>query len=237
MTVKLEREPTATERPLIGLDEAALLSRIKAGEVLAYEEIMRRNNRRLFRLAYAVSQNDAEAEDVLQESYLKAYQSIATFDGRARLSTWLARITLNEAIDRQRRHRPTVPLSLVVGGKEEKTIADYDHGPWPQKPASPEQQAARGEVRRLLEEAIAALPSDFRVVFTLRALDGFSVEETAGILGLSKVTVRTRFFRAKARMKKALAQELEGTLGEAFPFAGERCDRIVDAVATRIGGR
>lgn len=234
--VELERGYAETNRPLAGLEETDLLNRARAGEASAYEEIMRRNNRRLFRLAYAVSQNEAEAEEVLQESYLKAYQNLAAFDGRARLSTWLARIALNEAVDRQRRHRPTVPLSLIVGGKEETTIASHDQGPWPQRPASPEQQAARGEVRRLLEEAIAALPQDFRVVFTLRALDGCSVEETAGILGLPKVTVKTRFFRAKARLRKSLERELDGILGEAFPFAGARCDRIVDAVMRRIAG-
>ncbi len=141
-----------------------------------------------------------------------------------------------EAIDRQRRYKPTVSLSLIVGGKEEKNISVHDHGPWPQKLDSPEQQAARGEVRRLIEEAIAALPRDFRTVFTLRALDGRSVEETARILGLSRVTVKTRFFRAKGRMKRALEQELHGSLSEAFPFDGARCDRIVAAVTKRIKG-
>lgn len=233
MAVKAESAVRATRRVLADLPEPSLLERAQAGEAMAFEEIMRRNNRRLFRIALAVSKNEAEAEEVVQEAYLKAFSSLAGFGGRSSLSTWLSRIAVNEALDRQRRARPTVNLSVIAGGKEDH-LAPQDEGPWPKAPESPESLAARGELGGLAEKAIEALPQAFRVVFVLRAVEGYSVAETAEVLEIAPITVKTRFFRARHRLKAALQQEMEGAFAEAYPFAGARCDRIVEAVLTRL---
>ncbi len=210
-----------------GMDEAALAARAKSGDHEAFRTIMQRCNQRLFRVARAVVGNDDEAEDVLQESYLRAFAGIAAFRGEAGLLTWLTTITLNEARGRLRKRRPTVDLN-EMDEMQARII------PFPGAAPNPEAEAARSEVRQLLEKAIDALPEDFRVVFMLREVEGCSVEETAAQLKLKPQTVKTRLFRARRLLREAMERKFLTSMGQVFPFMGARCTRIADRVLERL---
>ena len=206
------------------MPDAELVRRAAGGEAGAFEALMRRYNRMLYRTARAILRDDAEAEDALQEAYLQAYRSLGRFRGEARLSTWLARIVANEALMRlrkQARRAEIVPMHL-------DELSDM------QMDKRPESCAERGEIRRLLEAQIDALPQAYRAVFMLRAVEELSVEETAAILAIPAATVRTRFFRARSLLREALAQKIDLAREDAFAFAGERCDRIVENVLRRL---
>jgi RNA polymerase sigma-70 factor (ECF subfamily) len=209
---------------VLPIEPAVLARRIGSGDTAAFAELMRKHNRMLFRTARAILRDDAEAEDAVQEAYLRAYWSIGRFRGEAKLSTWLVRIVANEALARLRkgtRRAQIVPISNDV----ETDIPSND---------GPELRTQRSEIRRLLEEKIDALPEAYRSVFVLRALEEFSVEETAAALGIPEATVRTRFFRARSQLREALSREIDLAFDDAFAFAGERCDRIVAAVLARL---
>ena len=223
----------ANEAAAVELEDGELVILACRGEAVAFREIIRRNNRHLFRAARSVLRDDAEAEDVVQEAYVRAYRGLAGFRGDASLSTWLTRIALNEALGRLRRRRHTVDLEAIE-------IAQNGGGAsilmFPTAPGgNPEGAAARREIRRLLEEAIDELPEIFRTVLVARDVDGMSVEETAQILGIRPETVRTRLHRARRVLRTALDQRLGDTLREAFPFDGARCARMADVVLERLG--
>ena len=211
--------------------DADLARRVAAGEHSAFEVLMRRHNRALFRTARAILRDDAEAEDALQEAYLRAYRTIGGFRGEAKLSTWLARVVANEALQRLRKGARRAAIVPIQAGADAAQVEQLPDIPMDR----PEAGAERAEVRKLLERRIDALPETYRPVFMLRAVEELSVEETAAVLGLPEATVRSRFFRARSLLREALAQELDQAYTEAFGFAGERCDRIVAAVMARIG--
>ena len=211
--------------------DAELAARVAAGEPAAFEAVMRRHNRRLFRTARAILRDDAEAEDALQEAYLQAYGAIRNYRAEAKLSTWLARIVANEALMRVRkrtRRAGIVPLQPGASQDEINEIPDDNMDD------TPERSAQRSEMRRLLEAQIDSLPDDYRVVFVLRAVEELSVEETSEALGIPQATVRTRLFRARSLLREALASKIDLACEEAFSFAGERCDRIVAHVLERM---
>jgi RNA polymerase sigma-70 factor (ECF subfamily) len=209
---------------------AELAARAAHGDSAAFEALMRRHNRMLFRTARAILRDDAEAEDALQEAYLQAYRSLGSFRGDAQVSTWLARIVANEALQRlrkQTRRADIVPLQPAAAAElEQVTDSDMDK--------APEMTAARHEMRRVLESQIDALPEAYRTVFMLRAVEELSVEETATVLDLPPATVRTRLFRARSMLREALAQKIDVACEDAFSFAGERCDRVVASVLARL---
>jgi RNA polymerase sigma-70 factor, ECF subfamily len=211
------------------LTDAGLVQGVLAGDMRALEALMRRYNRTLYRTARAILRDDAEAEDAVQEAYLKAYAALARFRGDSKLSTWLVRIAANEALMRRRKRNGMAQVVPIDGG----SAAEPRDEPMSEE-SGPERQAQRGEMRRLLERRIDALPDDFRAVFVLRAVEELSVEETAAALGIAEATVRTRHFRARGLLREALAREVDSSLEEAFGFAGERCDRIVAQVLGRI---
>jgi RNA polymerase sigma-70 factor (ECF subfamily) len=196
-----------------------------------FETLMRRHNRMLFRTARAILHDDAEAEDALQDAYVKAYGSMGTFRGDAKVSTWLARIVANEALQRLRKskRRDTI-VPLRTGGNQE----ELNEIPEGNMSKGPEHAAGRAEMRRLLEKRIDALPDAYRPVFMLRAVEELTVEETAEVLNIPAATVRTRFFRARSLLRESLASEIDLACEDAFAFAGERCDRIVAAVMARL---
>ena len=211
--------------------DAELAGRVAAGEPAAFEALMRRHNRTLFRTARAILRDDAEAEDALQEAYLQAYGAIGNYRAEAKLSTWLARIVANEALMRVRkRTRRAAIVPLQPGASED----EIDEIPDDNMDDKPERSAQRSEIRRLLEAQIDLLPDDYRVVFVLRAVEELSVEETAEALGIPPATVRTRLFRARSLLREALASKIDLACEEAFSFAGERCDRIVAHVLERM---
>jgi len=197
----------------------------------AFERIMRQHNRMLFRTARAILHDDAEAEDALQEAYMQAYHALGSFRGDAKLSTWLARIVANEALMRLRkrsRRAEIVSIQPAASTEELEQVSDTTMD------NAPDANAERGEMRRLLEAQIDALPDSYRTVFMLRGVEELSVEETATVLGIPAATVRTRFFRARSLLRDALAQKIDLAYEDAFSFAGSRCDRIVASVLARI---
>jgi len=211
--------------------DVELAARVAKGDQAAFEVLMRRYNRSLFRTARAILRDDAEAEDALQEAYLQAYRTIGTYRGDAKLSTWLARVVANEALMRlrkQARRAAIVPLQAGADVEEvNQTEASMEK--------EPENAARRAEMRKLLEQRIDALPGAYRAVFMLRAVEEYTVEETAAILQIPEATVRSRLFRARSLLREGLASEVDLVTGEAFGFAGARCDRIVASVMARLG--
>jgi RNA polymerase sigma-70 factor, ECF subfamily len=221
-------------KPLDQLDDGALVNLALQREEAAFRLIMQRHNRRLYRVARGVLGNDAEAEDVVQETYVRAFTHLKGFRGEARLSTWLTRIALNEALGRIRERRPTTDLNHLDAMNER----GESHGiflPSARQDDNPEASAARAEVRRLLERAVDQLPGPFRSVFVMRDIEEMSVEETAFHLGLRSETVETRLYRARRLLRKSLDSTLSSALADTFPFAGARCARITASVLERIG--
>jgi RNA polymerase sigma-70 factor (ECF subfamily) len=208
--------------------EAELLAQLRAGRSSAYAALMRRNNQRLYRLARGILRDDAEAEEAVQEGYIRAFTRLDGFKGEASLATWLARIVLNEALGRLRRRHPTVELDDAAG------LGDNGAGLVQAEP-SPEQAMARLEIRRAIEKAVDALPAPFRSVFMLRAIEQLSIEETAACLGIPGETVKTRLHRAHKLLRLSLADQFAMILDGAFPFRGVRCDRLVARVIDRLG--
>lgn len=202
------------------LDDEAIVARIQAGEVQLFGVLMRRYNQRLFRAARAVLASDADAEDVVQQAYLNAFRSLGQFEGRARLSTWLTRITIHEALARRRRAR------AALAAETEQARAHVDS-----PPPDPEHQAYAGELRGLLESQIDRLPIGYRCVFVLREVDGVSTSETAELLQVTEGVVKTRLHRARRLLQQALGHMAPR---EAFRFDGERCNRLVAAVMARV---
>jgi RNA polymerase sigma-70 factor (ECF subfamily) len=219
------------EPPPSAASDAALAQRIAAGDNAAFEALMRRCNRTLFRVARSILRNDSEAEDAVQEAYVIAYLRLRDFRADSSLATWLTRVTINEALGRLRkgkRESVVVPFSRdAVEGMDLEPAAG-------ERPDSPEDATLRSEMRALIERKIDELPIAFRTVFVMRELEEMSVDETAEALAIPAATVRTRHFRAKALLREALAHEADLALSDAFAFAGARCDRIVAAVLARV---
>ena len=215
-----------------GLGEAELVRRAQAGEGDAFRVIMQRGNQRLFRVARGVVRDDGEAEDVLQEAYVRAFAAIGGFRGEAGVMTWLTRIVLNEARGRLRRRRPMVGLERI----EAAQMDGAEVIPFPNAfgIASPEADAARAQIRGLIEQAVDDLPEAFRIVFIMRDIEECSIEETAANLDLKPETVKTRLHRARRLLREALDARLASTMVEAFPFLGARCGRITEAVLARL---
>jgi RNA polymerase sigma-70 factor (ECF subfamily) len=212
------------------LSDAELAQHIQRGSGVAFETMMRRHNQLLYRTARSILRDDTEAEDVLQDAYLLAYQNIGQYRGDARLSTWLTRIVVNEAIARSRRQGRRAEVLQLHGEMEQldEVAMDQEHA------NAPERDAMRTQTRALLEKLIDSLPEAFRVVFVMRGLQELSGEEVAACLDISEATVRTRFFRARSLLREALSQQIDFAHEEAFGFDGARCDRIVANAMSRF---
>jgi RNA polymerase sigma-70 factor (ECF subfamily) len=217
------------------VDDAELARRIAGRDQAAFEILMRRNNGALYRVARAILKNGADAEEVLQEAYLSAYLHMAEFRAEAKLSTWLTRIVVNQALARrrsQRRSSVVVPISALqanAGSAEEPHDMD-------DSPDSPEHSTTSAEIRMLLEKKIEELPLAFRTVFMLREVDELSGAETAQCLLISEATVRSRLFRARSLLRESLSRELDIATADVFQFGGEHCDRIVTGVLAKLAG-
>jgi RNA polymerase sigma-70 factor (ECF subfamily) len=214
------------------LSDPELAQRITAGDQGAFELLVRRHNQVLYRTARSILKDDAEAEDAVQQGYLLAYRAMGRFRGDAKLSTWLVRIVANEAIARFRKRGRSAEVIQLDG--DSTAERDPEDNMSESKSERPEHAALRAQTRRLLEARIDELPDAFRTVFVLRAVEEFSVEETSAALDIPEATVRTRFFRAKSLLREALSREIDLAHGDAFAFAGARCDRIVANVMARL---
>jgi RNA polymerase sigma-70 factor, ECF subfamily len=212
--------------------DADLVARVHRGDGSAFELIMRRHNRRLFRLARSLLRDDAEAEDVLQEAYVRAYAKLGGLTDPQALPAWLARIVANEALGRLR------TAAHVVSLEEHRAREEGEDDPVDDLAADqpdPERLAASGELGRLLEAAVDALPEEFRAVFVLREVEGLSTAETAACLALRPGTVKTRLHRARLQLQETVGQHLLACSPTLFEFDGGRCDRIVRRVLARLG--
>lgn len=212
--------------------DTEIVKRVLAGDLSSFELVMRRYNRRLYRIARGVLRNEADAEDAVQDAYVRAYENLEQFRGKGPLSAWLAKIVVNEALGRLRRSGGAKD-GISLDEPDEREVANYMADLISGMP-SPEQNAARGEMRRLLESAIDALPEVYRLVFMLCGVEEMSVAETAECLGIQSATVKTRYHRARKILQQSLSSLADATAGSVFPFAGERCDRIVAGVFRRL---
>jgi len=204
------------------LPEAVLVERCRERDEAAVRVITRRYSRRLYRIARGILRNDAEAEDVVQETYVRAFTGLDQFRGEASFGTWLVRIAMNEALGRLRRQRPVVDVESV---------------PTPSKAPDPEMTMVQSELRGILERSIDELPDAFRAVFIARMVEGMSVEETAVLFGLRPETVKTRVHRARRRLRAELDRHLGPMVPEAFGFDGARCANITARVLARLTHR
>lgn len=210
-----------------------LMAGLRLGEARAMEAIMRRHNRMLFRLARAILKDEAEAEDVVQETYLRAFTHAEQCAHPERLAGWLAQIARNEALQRRRTMRRVVSLfEFAAGIRAELTEPQGEEAAG--APELPENLVLGKEVRQLLERAIDSLPEMYREVFILHGVEQLSTADTARCLGINQATVKTRFFRARKRLRRTLTRSIGAQVGNLFPFGGERCDRIVAEVMRRI---
>lgn len=205
----------------------ALVHRILAGESALFERIMRRNNQRVFRAARAILNDDAEAEDVMQETYTRAFAHLGQFRGEAQLATWLTKIAVHEALARVRKRRRLAPLPP---GDDVEALPMPDRP----RPTDPEHEAQNAELRKLLERAIDELPETYRTVFVLREVEGLSTATTAECLGVSEEVVKTRLSRARVRLRDGLYERAGAVASAAFTFGGDRCDRLVATVLPRL---
>lgn len=219
-------EVSAHDREVSRLDDRTVAARVLDGERNLFELLMRRYNQKLYRLARSYVTEPSEAEDVLQEAYVRAYTHLDQFHGRS-FGAWAARITSNEALGRLRRGK-----MVAVGDAPQEDRAP--EMPAPSHESAPDQSAGRDQMLALIQSAVDCLPRDFRTVFMLRAVEQLSVEETAEYLDIKPATVKTRFHRAKALLQHKLNRHIEELSGEAFNFGGRQCDRIVAAVLDRL---
>lgn len=216
--------------PSASLSDAEAVERVLAGDAALFEILMRRHNQRLFRVARGVVTDDAEAEDVLQEAWVRAFHALEGWRGEASVATWLSRITLHEALGRVRRGRRLV---AVGGGGDEPPEPPDPRAPSDRSPG-PERSAENRELRSALRDALDALPEPLRTVFVLREVEGLSSQETADLLDISPENARVRLHRAKAGLRRRLDEHLGREVRRLYLFDGARCDRVVARVLDRL---
>jgi RNA polymerase sigma-70 factor (ECF subfamily) len=184
-------------------EELALVQAAKGGDVAAFEELVKRYDRNVFRIAQHITQNREDAEDVVQDAFLKAYTNLGQFQGQSKFYTWLVRIAVNEALMRLRRRRPERMVSLDEDVKTEDDSVPREVADWA---PNPEQLYTQGELQDILTRTIQGLPPGFRTVFVLRDVEGLSTEETAEALGLSVPAVKSRLLRARLQLRERLSR-------------------------------
>jgi RNA polymerase sigma-70 factor, ECF subfamily len=216
------------------MDDKGLVELARSGDDAVFRTIMQRHNRRLYRVARGILGDDPDAEDVVQEAYVKAFENLARFRGDSSLATWLTRIAINEALGRKRKRRPTTDLSKVDMLDEQGEVRVLIF-PGVRVDSNPEADASRAEVRRLLERAVDDLPEAFRIVFVMREIEQMNVEETASQLDIPTETVKTRLHRARRLLREALQEKLGSALQDTYAFDGKRCEHMTEAVLRRMG--
>jgi RNA polymerase sigma-70 factor, ECF subfamily len=198
----------------------------------ALRSIMKTHNQRLYRLARAIVRDNAEAEDIVQEAYVRAFTHLDGFRGDSTLATWLSRIVINEALGRLRKTRRA---GRVVVADDPRSQADIIPFPLNASTEDPERAMAQRQILQLVERATDSLPDLYRTVFVARVIEGLSIEETATLLAIRPETVKTRLHRARSLVRKELDAQIGPVLLDAFPFAGRRCERLSAAVLKRLG--
>lgn len=232
----MQRTARRSDADLAGRSDAELVALARQSDEGAVRGLVQRHNRRLFRVARSVVRDDAEAEDIVQETYVRAFTRLSSFRNESLFSTWLTRIALNEALGRLRRRHPTAELDEIdkpnrTGGTN---IIMFPSASWSE---NPEAQLSRSEMGALVERAIDELPAPYRTVFVLRVVEEMSIEETAKLLALKPETVKTRLHRARKQIRAALDRKLTAAFLDLFPFDGERCAHMADKVVLSLRSR
>jgi RNA polymerase sigma-70 factor (ECF subfamily) len=228
ISTSTQRRPGAW-RSLTDLTDDRLVELACEHDLTAFEALMRRHNRRLFRVARGILRDPSAAEDAVQETYLRAFTKLASYRPTGRFSSWLTRVALNEALMMRRRDKgDTVSLDEI--GDDVVMPVDSSNA----EPPTADQFVEAAHARALLEHAIDSLPENFRMVFVLRVVEGLDVRETSECLELNQSTVRTRLFRAQRQLRTDLTRRLRGESSELFDFGAERCDRVVEHVIGRL---
>jgi RNA polymerase sigma-70 factor, ECF subfamily len=221
----------ASQTPPGESSDAELVRRARGRDELAIRSIIRANNRRLYRLARGILRNDSEAEDVVQETYVRAFTHLENFRGDSSFATWLGRIAINEALGRLRRQRPCVEWTSLRPEALEAQVISFPSS----AVTDPEKTMAQRQIQHVVEQAIDELPEAFRIVFITRVIEGMNVDETAEVLGLKAETVKTRLHRARTMLRGNVEKRIGPVVMEAFPFAGKRCERLTETVLERLG--
>src|SRR6185436_4556931 len=227
---KIAGMPLRFSSDLQALPDEQVVARVLAGETELFEILMRRYNQRLYRVARAILSDDGEAEDVMQDAYVRAYSHLGQFAGRSSFATWLTRIAVHEALARARRGRRLVQIEDLSPQAEGAMRLSS------RPEAGPEQRAIQRDLQDALEAAMGSLSEGFRSVLMLREVEGLSTAETAECLGISESLVKTRLHRARTAMRREMESRSRDALGKAFAFHLSRCDRVVAAVFARIRG-
>jgi len=209
------------------LTDEEVVTRVLNGETALFEILMRRYNQRLYRVARSILRDDGEAEDVMQDAYVRAYQHLGQFAGRAKFSTWLTRIAVHEALARAhrgKRYDALEGLSAVQGEAMKFASAA----------PSPEQEVATAQSHAILEEAILSLPESYRTVLMMRDIEELTTAEAAESLDITEQNVKVRLHRARALLRRELYTRAGVSSADAFAFMGVRCDRVVKNVFARL---
>jgi RNA polymerase sigma-70 factor (ECF subfamily) len=205
-----------------------IVTRIVSGDGALFEILMRRHNQRIYRAVRAVLRGDEDAEDVMQEAYLNAYQHLHQFEGRAQFSTWLTRIAVNAALARRGKRGWSMDKAVSDDNDESHLEVVKSDAP------DPEQTTLTAELREVMEREVSALPDTFRAAFVLREVEGLSTADTAEVLGISEDLVKTRLHRARTTLRERLYDRAGVTLDSLYTFGNARCDRVVAAVMARV---
>lgn len=228
----IDNRGTAPLPPLdVSSSDADLVRGTLERDGRAFRAIMKKYNQRLYRIARGIVRNDSEAEDVVQESYVKAFAHLDGFRGDSSLSTWLSRIVMNEALGRLRTRRRNVDIETVESFGTQAEIIQFPNT----ARSDPERNMAQRELLQLVEQATDKLPDVYRMVFVARVIEGLSIEETAEVLGIRPETVKTRLHRARRLVREHLDTQIGPVMLDAFPFAGKRCERVTQKVMKRLG--
>ena len=214
--------------------ESELLHRARQGDAAAFEALIRRHDKHLYRVARSVLLDDHEAEDAVQETYVRVFIGLRDFRAAASLRTWLTRIVLNEAIRRKRRRRAVLDLD-VLHATQERTRRPIHSSSLTARERDPERAAAQVQIRKILEHEVDKLPAAFRIVFVLRDVEEISAKETAKLLGIREETVKTRLHRSRRMLRESLGGDLAVALKDVFPFERPRCDALVQRLQDRLG--
>ncbi len=212
---------------LNALTDEEVVDRVRAGETELFEVLMRRYNQRIYRVARSILSNGGEAEDVMQDAYVRAYVHLGQFQGRAKFSTWLTKIAVHESLARLHNRRKFVEIDAARQGMGESMTVDS-------RTPSPEQEMLTGTLKVVLEAAVERLPDGYRSVFMMREVEGMSTADTAECLDISEEAVKVRLHRAKVMLRKEIYERTGAATASAFEFGQARCDRVVSAVLDRI---
>jgi RNA polymerase sigma-70 factor (ECF subfamily) len=227
------RHPIREREPIMPIAETRdfLEHQPSSEHIDSFRAIMQAHNRKLYRIARSIVGNNSDAEDVLQEAYVRAFTRLEDFRGDSTLSTWFARIVINESLGRLRKRRRQMKLSEAVRQSHQAEIITFPLGTGSN---DPEKTMAQRQILDLVERATDQLPDTYRTVFVLRVIEGLNNEETAILLGLRPQTVRTKLHRARHLLREQVERQIGPLLLDAFPFAGKRCERLTEAVLARL---